>query len=239
MPTQLTPEVRAILEASTITANSLTLPPGRLDPKTYKAVNVHIENAGGKWSKKEQKHLFTTDARTALGMVLAEGKSTDHVKEHKKMRQAFYTPDSIAAEVAELADVHGMHVLEPSAGEGALADACVRQGAAIVECYEIDEKASQALNKKNHNFITADFLEQNPKIHYDRVVMNPPFTRKQHIKHVRHAQVFLKVGGELYAIVPDNNDLPECETLKRFPAGSFRESGTQIATRLIMYRRNG
>ena len=36
---------------------------------------------------------------------------------------------------------------------------------------------------------------------FDRIVMNPPFSRDQDARHVNHAFSFLKPGGKLVAIV--------------------------------------
>ena len=118
---KLTPEVADILGRSTIEGNLLKLPTERLDPKLYAQVNKALVTAGGKWKGgKVQAHVFPGDARAALGMALETGVVVDQ----KKVRQAFYTPQEIADEVALIAEVGGMRVLEPSAGDGSLVEAC-------------------------------------------------------------------------------------------------------------------
>lgn len=250
MKVTLTSEVRAVLERSTITADAVTLPPEQLP--NYKQVNAVLEAAGGKWNRKARCHLFSSDPREALGLALQTGQIIHKEKARKKERQAFYTPSATANTVACLADIDGHLVLEPNAGGGELAAACLRYGATNVHCIEIDADAASALP---YPAIKADFLQCLPRAPdvppefrrlYTRIVMNPPFTRKSDCKHVMHAFAhWLAIGGILTAIVCDDNfDRPDIlaalrgsgatYTIKeRLPAGTFKESGTMISTLVI------
>lgn len=232
---KLTPEVTNILQRSTIDGNLLRLPPERLDRKLYQDVNKALVAAGGKWQGgKTQAHVFNDDPREALGLALENGTVVDK----KKVRQAYYTPQIVADEVALLAGVSGKKVLEPSAGDGALVDACVKFGASEVHCIELEPKCREPLQQKANSVHIGDFLTfDSPQEKFDIVLMNPPFTKGQDVKHVTHAVSWLKPGGKLFSIVPDK-DCPKlkalgAETVKRFPAGAFKESGTSVATRLI------
>lgn len=245
----LTPEVHSVLENSQIDATSVRLPAGHLDRKLYEQVNKVLLAAGGKWNKSAKAHLFTIDPRSQLGLALERAVIIDHAKTHKKVRQAFYTPEAAANTVAQLADVHGRTVLEPSAGHGALAQACMRYGAHSVDCVEMDPEANKALLLAGYQVrgwtVQNDFLkfvpcpEDDP---YERIVMNPPFTRKADARHVFHAfNHWLQPQGLLTAIVCDDGkdraDLLEeawsIRIVHRFPKGTFRESGTDIATLVI------
>lgn len=248
----LSPEVRETLERSTITSTSVTLPSSpRLERKLYQDVNKVLEAAGGKWSKKEQAHVFPSDPRAALGLAIQTGGIVDAVKARKKERQAFYTPEVTANTLACLADIDGQVVLEPSAGGGALVKAARSYGAKEVYSIEIDADCASSLS----NCITADFLKCHPRAPdvpepmrrlFERIVMNPPFTRKSDLKHVMHAfNHWLPLGGLLTAIVADDGhdrqDILHALrgsgstfTIKeRLPNGTFKESGTQIATLII------
>lgn len=150
----LTPEVADILGRSTITENSLVLPPERLDRKLYTEVNHVIELAGGVWNRRAKAHVFESDPRERLGLAVEKGVAefdtsvaAPHIKAKAKKKdyQAFYTPSELAAHVVELADVKDYTVLEPSAGEGALAQACVEAGCENVVCVELDEDACRVL----------------------------------------------------------------------------------------------
>lgn len=218
----LSPEVRAILERSTITATSLKLPPGQLDRRLYEAVNKLITNAGGKWrGGLVQAHVFTSDPRAKLGLALETGVSVDEQKQF----QAFYTPPELARQVAELAMVKGQVVLEPSAGQGALVDACFEAGAKDVECIDLNPENHAALIERVETVQICDFLGCNPAAHkrqnYPRIVMNPPFTRDQDIAHVEHALKFLAPGGILVAIMLDSLGREKFQAL----TGRLDESG--------------
>lgn len=246
MKVTLTPEVLDVLERSTITSTSVKLPSSpRLEPKLYQKVNKVLEAAGGKWSKKEQAHVFPTDPRAELGLAQKSGVIIDKAKARKKARQAFYTPEAAARTLAGLADFAGHYVLEPSAGHGALAYACIKEGASCVDCFEIDQDACDSLTRDGYTVLaTCDFLEtspEEPSQRYQRIVMNPPFTRKADAKHVLHAfDHWLALGGILTAIVADDGkDRPDLaagapfQIIHHLPAGTFKESGTMIATLVI------
>ncbi|QYY35288.1 class I SAM-dependent methyltransferase [Ruficoccus sp. ZRK36] len=241
MPITLTDDVRSVLERSTITADSLTLPPEQLDRKLYEAVNKVLVAAGGKWNRKAKAHIFESDPRQRLELALASSRITSE----KQELQAFYTPAAVAARVVKLACVSGCTVLEPSAGAGALAKECKAQGARSVDAVEINRDCAKHLVQACDNFVIRDFLSLTPEPYYDRVVMNPPFTKNQDIDHVRHAIQFVRPGGRLVAIMAGNaerksftamtDDMGDDEvTISMLPDGSFKEAGTSARTLLII-----
>ncbi|WP_301180967.1 methyltransferase, partial [Thalassolituus sp. UBA3500] len=119
----------------------------------------------------------------------------------KAFNDFFPTPESTASEIASLANIEdGMTVLEPSAGNGLLADEAKASGAEV-DTVELAGQLREILEEKGHNVIGDDFLELAPEQKYDRVLMNPPFSKDQDIDHVVHAYQFLKPGGRLVAIV--------------------------------------
>lgn len=233
----LTSEVKDVLSRATTDGNVLFLPEGQLDWKLYEAVNKALTNAGAKW-KTRVGHVFPTAAAPKLAAMLNSGVSVDE----KKRDQAFFTPDHLAEAVAGMAEVKGHNVLEPSAGRGALADACMAQGARYVHCFEQNQEFVELLRKK---YVTTygNFLAFPPRdaLKYERVCMNPPFTKNQDIKHVRHALRFLAPDGILVAIMLNNQtrkgfvDLvaefePDITPLER---GVFKESGTDVPTLIL------
>jgi predicted RNA methylase len=227
---KLTPEVTDVLNRSTFGTNSVQLPE-QLDRKSYEAVNKVIVLAGGKWNRSAKAHIFQEDPREALGLALETGEIVDQ----KKLRQAYYTPEVIADEVAMLSNVVGCRVLEPSAGGGALVDALLKFGASRVDCIEMEPKCLEILQQKTpHDVIIADFLQVEPQPIYDRVVMNPPFTGNQDTKHILQALKWLNPNGRLFAIIPlSEHPKLNMKVVKEFENGSFKESGTMVATRLV------
>lgn len=248
---KIDPVVHDILNRSTITGNTLSLPPGQLDRPVYEAVYKAIKAAGGKWNKKAGGHVFVSDPRERLGLALKSGVMVDE----KKKFQAFFTPVALADRLVEMADIHPEHgVLEPSAGHGAIAEAVLRRchTPRRLLCCEANGEFVDVLVKKGLDsmafgmIVQEDFLAvpvpRSGMASFDRIVMNPPFTKNQDIKHVAHALKFLNPGGRLVAIMSPNVERPAFRQLcagRRYhltpvDPGAFKESGTNIATVILV-----
>ncbi len=218
----------------------LYIPPGQLDPNLFAKVKKEIVTWGGKWSTPKQCFVFKKDPTEKITHYATTGE----IVNEKKNRQAFYTPEDVVEKVIECACIDdSVRVLEPSAGGGALARACVKAGAKSVDCCELDPHEFAALVDEGiyNNFFAGDFLAMTPAPIYDLVVMNPPFTKGQDVLHVLHAYKFLKPDSRLVAIVADKDDdrLTQlgAEVVERLPAGAFRSSGTNVKTRIILIRK--
>lgn len=113
----------------------------------------------------------------------------------------FPTPASTAKQMVEMAGVtKGMKVLEPSAGNGNIAEQ-LRDAGADVDVVETSSALREILEAKGFNLAGQDFLEYSPGAIYDAIVMNPPFGNGMDMKHVEHAYSLLKPGGKLVSIV--------------------------------------
>lgn len=183
----------------------------------------------------------------------------------------FPTPGTVARKVAGQASVDWargrsgeaetvLRTLEPSAGEGALAEAVIEaaaRGAARIElvCVELHRDRAAALRRagldgrNGHRVIERDFLSLSPDETglFDRIVMNPPFDRQNDVAHVVHASKFLAPGGRLVAIMASSIEFRDDARSVAFrrlvermdgdiidlPAGSFEESGTSINTCMV------
>jgi phospholipid N-methyltransferase len=213
--------------------------------------------AGGLWNKKSKKHIFSGDPGKKLGLAMEEGA----IQDDKKLYQIYYTPDKVAEELVEWAEVEvGMAVLEPSAGEGALVKEIAKKARAVslnqapysyIRCIEIRPEACEKLLKikESERFLMIsvdreDFLDVRPSAVFDRVIMNPPFTRGTNLKHISHALKFLKPGGILVSIIPGGenrnllNKLIKEEDLKYYTVEeleekSFKTEGTCVNTSRI------
>ncbi|WP_159024401.1 methyltransferase, partial [Streptomyces scabiei] len=137
--------------------------------------------------------------------------------------------------------------LEPSAGSGAIAAAAAGRGAAV-DCIEQDPGYAAELGDANafRSVRVADFLTVAPEPRFDRVVMNPPFTRGADMQHVQHALRFLKPDGLLVSVMSwavtehgrktaGFRALVEVRggTVEAVAEGAFRESGTDTRTVLV------
>lgn len=113
----------------------------------------------------------------------------------------FETPVSLADEMAAWLDLQeGDDVLEPSAGMGSLVRAVQRivpnLRVTVCEPLSSHQKALKALGCEHWG---ADFMEAEGRP-YDKIIMNPPFSRRQDVRHITRAVGMLKPGGRLAAI---------------------------------------
>jgi hypothetical protein len=163
----------------------------------------------------------------------------------------FPTPRDIAEQVIAAADLELWHtVLEPSAGDGALAILAAEEGCPV-DCVEISLSRAQELRDagKFRSVRSGDFLEWPASPDYDRVIMNPPFAKGQDARHVMHALKFVRPGGRLVAIMSAGirfrgngvqgafRDALErrglVHTIEDLPEGAFKDSGTMVRTVLV------
>ena len=101
-------------------------------------------------------------------------------------------------------------VLEPSAGDGAIAE---RVNDKIgrshynyddderydIDCIEIEPSLRAILKEKGFRIVDSDFLRTDTVKHYDLIVMNPPFSDGD--KHLLKALEMQKNGGKVRAII--------------------------------------
>jgi 16S rRNA A1518/A1519 N6-dimethyltransferase RsmA/KsgA/DIM1 with predicted DNA glycosylase/AP lyase activity len=212
-------EAREVLKQAEVAEGSmcwtLKLPARQLPRNLYVEVNKVLEGVGGVWSKKARVHVFDSDPRPAIALAVDAGTAVNE----QQAFQSFYTPKALAKRVVDLAEIEpGMTVLEPSAGEGALADEVPELNRDRTQCVELNEKAAAKLQAKGFKVMVADFLrtgidQKDPQMgdpntgstlrlkKVDRVIMNPPFANQADIDHVLHAFHFLKPGGVLVAVM--------------------------------------
>lgn len=234
-------DVLAVLSAAEVRGNELFLR-GQLDRKMYQNVNKVLEAAGGKWSRVKKAHVFEQEACTRIDQIILSGE----VDIPKDDFDYFPTPSIIVDRLIALADVSsGMRVLEPSAGQGSIAYPLIEFGA-VVDCIELMEANAKKLvcDSKANKVLNRDFLLTEPDPVYDRIVMNPPFSKQADIKHVLHALDFLKDGGVLVSVMSagvlfrkDKLTKDFCDLVydrggifEELPAGAFKSSGTMVKT---------
>jgi len=234
--------ILSIIERGTVEDNLYFLPPEQLDRKTYLKINKVLENLGGKWSRKIKAHIFESDISDAIDNVLLTGE----VVAPKDEFQFFETPKDVVDLLIDLAEVRPEHTcLEPSAGNGAIAEAlCAIVGPGMLTCLDLNPQCVEVLRNKRLSAYECDFLQYNDHAGYDRIVMNPPFTKQQDISHVEKALTMLKEGGILVSVMSVGVEFRQnrktlsfwdkvgehgCEVIK-LPHGAFKVSGTMINT---------
>ena len=230
--------------------------------KAFKNGNIHL------WFKRD-------DLLRKVNKLLAEhygevlGAGSDAVEDDPLSRPNtslaknlgwFPTPRKVAEKAVQYAQISctpsyrpGWTILEPSAGEGGLAEV-IREVAPTdthIVCCEIHPDRCATLRAKGFATVEADFIAQQPQPIYDRIIMNPPFDQQRDIDHVAHAVRFLKPGGKLVAIMSASVEFRQNKKSAAFraliekmdgsihdlPPGSFEESGTMVNTCIVVLKK--
>lgn len=234
----LTAEDRSLLLRSKIQGNALQLPE-QLARADYERIARVIKAAGGKWDRRSQSHIFPQDVRQTLNI---DG-DTLSVINVQQTYQSFYTPDLVADSMAEVAELFaGETLLEPSAGNGQLIEAAITSGifAEDILAIEIDSQQHHRLDSFGCVVTIADFLTVIPEQKFDKILMNPPFSRGDDIKHILHALHFLERHGRLVALCANGpkqiEELrPRAMSWEVLPPKSFQSSGTLIDIAMAVF----
>lgn len=167
-----------------------------------------LESIGG--VKQEGGHfLFDYDPDEVLRDIVCSGCIPDH-----KSHQFYPTPVSVAEIAIEMADISPTDwCLEPSAGQGGLADLMPKER---TTCVEVSPLHCQILSAKGYDpVLERDFINwaagaKEAGLLYGRVVMNPPFSDGRWRLHLGAASELVKPCGRLVAVLPASargNDL--------------------------------
>lgn len=213
--------------------------------KNYAQVKIALLDAGGKY--KRCGFEFTADAKEVQDRLTG-----GEVINDKKKYQFFPTPAKLARRLVMMADIQAKQkVLEPSAGQGAIANIMFDDvtGTTDIMLIELMPENVKALERQGHTPVHGCFLEQTEKEIglFDRIVANPPFTKNQDIDHIRHMFSLLEPGGKIVSIASRSwiNGSQKKQvafkdwlaildaTVTDIPAGEFKESGTNIASVII------
>lgn len=238
---KLTDDVLNVLTEAETDGNQLRLV-GQLDRTLYVATNKALEAAGGKWNRSAKAHIFPDDAADAIEQMVLTGE----IIAAKQEFGFFPTPPEVVDRLIGLAKLEsGMRVLEPSAGQGAIASRLAEDGGDVT-CVELLDENIAALKELRlfGDIRQSDFLELSADPTYDRVVMNPPFAKQADIHHVNHALEFLKPDGLLVSIMSNSVSFRENSLTTTFrqmvndrggysedlPDGAFKSSGTMVRT---------
>lgn len=199
---------------------------------------------GGKWkTKKGFQFAEDVDARELVRLALETGEILD-----PKAAEFFETSDELADELAAWVGPRpGQHVLEPSAGRGAIVRALRRRCPAVaLTAIEPLPAHRELLLELRCGLGGADFAREWSAFtgEFDGVAMNPPFSKRQDIKHITWGVACLKPGGRLAAIASSGVLYRDDALARDFralvsrhsgsitenPEGSFAHAGTMVRT---------
>ena len=218
----------------------------QLDRKDYVKAKKALTALNCVWSRKAGTHICREDPTEAITGVI----NGDDIE--VPQYDFFPTPIELVTRMIEEADIEpGMICLEPSAGDGRIAIAMVSKSDRrnnVMAC-EMNVQAQHILKTQDILVVAEpDFMKYNPEGKFDRIVMNPPFSKEQDIQHVLHAWDLLAPGGRIVAIMSEHafctNSNRRCVGFQKWldnvgwseelPEGTFKESGTMIRTRLVV-----
>ncbi len=232
-------EVLEVLSAGRCEGNKFYFAPVQLDRKLYEATKKILEMMEGKWKGgKVGAFVFSDEAADVIDGALASGE----VLNWRKMRQFYATPRALAEKLVAMAGIsENDSVLEPSAGTGAILSVIAeKHPEAILYVVEVDEKNQEQLKKAGFKINGTDFLEWNTPV--DKIVANPPFSKHQDIRHIRHMWDVLNPGGTLVSVASSavmfnqDNETTEFRNfvaefdgeIELLPKNTFKDSGTLV-----------
>jgi phospholipid N-methyltransferase len=168
----------------------------------------------------------------------------------KKIPWYFPTPKEVVKKMIELADIKKMdYILEPSAWTGAIIDWILEKEINVnILAIEYNNSNYEILkekyNQKNIELINWNFLKQEKIWWFSKILMNPPFEKKQNVIHIMRAFELLNEWWVLIAIawasVKFRNDYQEFRDFidkywyyEDIDQGAFKLSWTNVSTILI------
>lgn len=161
------------------------------------------------------------------------------------------TPPAIADELIGLAmlPTGRFDLLDPRGGTGVILDR-VRETAphATLTIFEQNDHLREILELKGYQITGEVFLKADPRLRFDRIVMNPPFEGGQDIDHVRLAFAMLRAGGRLVSVMSPTSLTRQDRKAREFqrwfeqlggekvdlPPNSFREIGTNVSAIIVI-----
>lgn len=239
------------LALMTVVDGKLQLPKQQL--AHYDDISRLMGKAGGRYVTGRKQFVFDQgiDSADVLRRLVA-GDTVNFQQQY----QFFATPEAKAIEAVKevektLGTLRGKRILEPSAGEAALANVARRMGADVVAIEAWNVNAIK-LRAQGYDVIERDFLSVTPEEigTFDAVLANPPFTRNQDIQHAMHMFQFIRPGGALSIIMSTAwlegktkahaqfKDFLATQdvTVTAIEAGAFAESGTTVPTVRLDFR---
>jgi hypothetical protein len=194
----------ANLERCSLKETRIFLPEQQLARESYLQIQRAIQGIGGIWSRKEQAFVFDSDPSSLWARVLA-GEEIDLLREFKKRTQFFATPKEVVRLMMEYFDIGaGYAVLEPSAGDGGIADVLQEEFSTYpwtLHTVEKEETLRNILERKGHTVVGEDFMELLAMPLYDLIVANPPFSKGQDMLHIMQMIKHLKPGGRIVSLM--------------------------------------
>ncbi|MFL4346476.1 methyltransferase, partial [Escherichia coli] len=167
--------------------------------------------------------------RERIRLMRARLDNAAPVAEIRAESQLFVTPAPVCDRLVTLAEISNRdHILEPSAGTGAILRA-IRDTApeAMCDAVEINSGLVRYL-RENFNGVRVqcgDFMEWQPVQYYSRIIMNPPFSHGQDIRHT--CMTMEQANEKAKKLERSSEAKPVAASLPRLAEGNFRTMPVQ------------
>ena len=234
-----------------IKENKILFPEKWFSPNIYKQVTEFLKTFDCERCKIKKQTGFTNKGEFTNEQILQIGKDLEGVSLSTKF-DFFPTPKELVQKVQQLGEIkENDTILEPSAGIGSLIAGLSKEN---IQCVEINPILASILKNKGYKVCNKSFEEVKSSTKFDKVLMNPPFSKRLDAKHIKLAfDNYLENNGVLVAIhsagilTAQDKDSKQFQELYnkygeaqiKIPAGAFKESGkgTNIETIITKLRK--
>ena len=234
-----------MLEQLVVDGPRLVLPTSvTFAPHSYQILKKALIKANGKY----QGSSFVFDSQATAIDVLTRLMQGEDIN-IKKTLQYYPTTDPAGDRLLDGVKLNGKVVFEPSAGEGYIVRRSLAAGAKDVLAVELYEPFHEPLRRAGGRIIGRNIFDVTPDdvANVDVVLMNPPFSGAQDVKHVEYVLSIVPENVEIHAImsgavlVNSNRIYEGFRTLldafgikpEDLPAGTFKDSGTQVKSCIV------
>ncbi len=210
------------------------------------------EGKGGKAADRQLAKALSAFQK-AKSFYFAEGKKTGG-RASREGVDYFPTPEPLGLKMVEWADARpGEHMLEPSAGHGAIARFFPETTSRTLVEPSPNLASRAELSSPGARVLVSKFEDLHAVNKYHAIVMNPPFgtAGATAIAHLEKAALHLADGGRIVALIPHGatdakfERLMESDAFKHIykaadinlPASTFERAGTKISAHVVVLER--
>lgn len=213
------------------------------------------DGKGGK-ARDRQTAKILTEWDRAKSFYFGQSKKTSKTKAAEG-KDYFATPEPVGLKMVQWADIRqGEHVLEPSAGHGAIARWFPHTvNKTVIEPSGELQSRIRLVMEGNTRFVQERFEDFDLVNKYDAIVMNPPFGvgGSDAIPHLAKAYRHLRDGGRIVALLPRGpaadkklekflygEDAPKDLFMVadiNLPSVTFERAGTGVMTHIVVLER--
>lgn len=172
--------------------------------KRFNKANIHNTNNLLKVIDEYKNIVDTINSNNTIDLRTEKIKKLEREYKMQQKGDINFTSKNVVKQLINYADIkESDKILEPSAGIGNIVDQ-LKQYSNNIDVCEYQYSYAELLKLKGYNIICNDFMKCDNYNTYDKIVMNPPFSKNQDTQHVKQAYKCLKNNGKLVAITSNH-----------------------------------